>query len=29
VKWLLLVILAAALIWVAIQTWQTFFNGGF
>jgi hypothetical protein len=28
-RWLLLVILAAALIWVAIQMWQTFFNGNY
>jgi len=26
-KWLLLIILAAALIWVALQMWHTFFNG--
>jgi len=26
-KWLLLVILAAALIWIALQMWHTFFNG--
>jgi hypothetical protein len=28
-RWLLLVILVAALVWVAIQMWQTFFNGHF
>jgi len=26
-KWLLLVILAAALIWIALQMWHTFFLG--
>jgi hypothetical protein len=28
-RWLLLVILVAALVWVAIQMWQTFFNRHF
>ena len=28
-RWLLFVILVVALIWVAIQMWQTFFNGNF
>ena len=27
-RWLLLIVLAAALIWVAIQLWQTFFLSG-
>jgi hypothetical protein len=26
-KWLMFVILAAALVWVAYQLWQTFFLG--
>jgi hypothetical protein len=28
-KWLLLVVAAAALVWVGIQLWQTFFLGRF
>jgi hypothetical protein len=27
-RWLLLIVLAAALIWVGFQLWQTFFLGG-